>query len=122
MPTDSGYTNPDPFQSSFKQDHYRVTEYDEDHRGHPSFLVEAVEPSPLAPALILVRRPGGTWDAYRWDGSRWPAGSMTPGDARIVAARKYRELVESGFYDVPPRKTAVIPIDQNSHLNELREQ
>jgi hypothetical protein len=103
-------------------DRYRITEYDEDHRGHPSFLAEAIEPSPLAPAVILVRRPGGTWDAYRWDGSPWPAGHLTPGDARIVAARKYRELDESGFYDVPPRAAAAAPPDRNEHLNELRQE
>jgi len=81
---------------------YRVTEYDEDHNGHPSFLVEATEPSPLAPALIIVRRPGGSWDVYRWDGSPWPAGRTTPGDARIAAARKYRELDQQGFYNPHP--------------------
>lgn len=78
---------------------YRVTEYDEDRNGHPSFLVTPDEPSPLAPELIIVRRPGGNWDVYRWDGSRWPDGTPTPGDARIVAARRYRELEASGFYD-----------------------
>jgi hypothetical protein len=78
---------------------YRITEYDEDRNGHPSFLAEAITPSPLAPLVILVRRPGGDWDAYRWDGTPWPAGHLTPGDARIVAARRYRELEASGFYD-----------------------
>jgi hypothetical protein len=98
--------------------HYRVTEYDEDRHGHPSFLVEAITPSPLAPALILVRRPPGTWDAYRWDGSPWPDGHTTPGDARAVAARKYRELDERGFYDTHRRGA-----NPDAHqLNELREQ
>jgi hypothetical protein len=84
---------------------YRVTEYDEDIRGHPSFLVEAAEPSPLAPALFIVRRPGGTYDVYRTDGTPWPAGQMTPGDARVVAARKHRELTASGFYSTPANET-----------------
>jgi hypothetical protein len=77
---------------------YRVTECDEDINGHPSFEVTPDKPSPLAPVLIIVIRPGGRADAYRWDGTPWPAGRMTPGDARIVAARKYRELAASGFY------------------------
>ena len=87
---------------------YRVTEYDEDRNGHPSFFVEAAEPSPLAPALILVRRPGGDWDAYRWDGTPWPAGQVTPAFARIAAARKYRELDEHGFYSQPGTATGAI--------------
>lgn len=81
---------------------YRVTEYDEDIRGHPSFEVTPDVPSPLAPVLWIVRRPGGTWDVYRSpDGTPWPAGRPVPGDARVVAARKYRELTESGFYAAP---------------------
>ena len=84
---------------------YRVTEYDEDIRGHPSFFAEPDVPSPLAPALIIVIRPGGRTDVYRTDGTPWPEGRITPGDARIVAARKHRELIASGFYDPPKEQS-----------------
>jgi hypothetical protein len=80
---------------------YRVTEYDEDTRGHPAFELAPDVPSPLAPVLIIVIRPGGSTDVYRQDGTPWPAGHLTPGDVRVVAARKHRELTASGFYDLP---------------------
>jgi hypothetical protein len=97
---------------------YRITEYDEDRNGHPSFLAEAITPSPLAPAVVLVRRPGGDWDIYRWDGTPWPAGRgpllRAKADAICVAARKYRELEARGFYDTHrPRSPLTMETGEN---------
>ena len=75
---------------------YRVTEYDEDRYGHPSFLVEAAEPSPLAPALILVRRPGGSWDAYQWDGTPWPGWDGPPWTAGVRPDRGGAQVPGAG--------------------------